>query len=77
MHENNWLGAIVVIRVKLREVAQERGISQSKLMRKADVDIRTIQRLYRDPYTNITLATLEKLAVALECDICDLLVRET
>jgi DNA-binding Xre family transcriptional regulator len=70
------MGEIVVIRVRLREIAQEKGISQSKLMRKADVDIRTIQRLYRDPHTNITLATLEKLAIALECDVCELIVRE-
>ena len=51
-------------------------MSQSRLMRKADIDIRTIQRIYRDPYTNITLQTLDKLLDALECDICDLLERE-
>ncbi len=51
-------------------------MSQSRLMRKADIDIRTIQRIYRDPYTNITLQTLDKLLDALECDICDLLEHE-
>jgi DNA-binding Xre family transcriptional regulator len=66
----------VAIRILLREVAKEKGLSQSKLMRKADVDIRTIQRIYRDPYTNITLETLDKLAVALSCDACDLIVTE-
>ncbi len=67
----------MTIRIRLREVAKEKGISQSRLMRKADVDIRTIQRIYRDPYTNITLQTLEKLSIALECDVCDLIVRES
>ena len=66
----------MAIRILLREVAKEKGLSQSKLMRKADVDIRTIQRIYRDPYTNITLETLDKLATALACDACDLIVTE-
>ena len=66
----------MTIRLRLREVAQEKSISQSRLMRKADVDIRTIQRIYRNPYTNITLDTLDKLATALECDPCDLIVTE-
>jgi DNA-binding Xre family transcriptional regulator len=66
----------MTIRIRLREVTKEKGMSQSRLMRKADIDIRTIQRIYRDPYTNITLQTLDKLLDALECDICDLLERE-
>ncbi len=57
-----------MIRIKLREVAKEQGISQAKLSRKADVDLRTIQRIYKDPYTNIGLHTLDKLSTALEVD---------
>jgi DNA-binding Xre family transcriptional regulator len=54
------------IYIKIREYARERKLSQSKLSRRADMDIRAVQRLYRNPYANITLETLEKLAVALE-----------
>jgi transcriptional regulator with XRE-family HTH domain len=57
-----------MIRIKLREAAQEKGISQAKLSRKADVDLRTIQRIYKNPYTNINLVTLDKLATALQID---------
>nr|BBH93294.1 hypothetical protein KTA_14930 [Thermogemmatispora argillosa] len=61
------------IRIKLREVAQSKGIGQSRLSRLADMDVHMIQRLYRDPYANITLATLEKLARALRVELAELI----
>lgn len=56
------------IRIKLREIARMRGLGQSRLSRKADMDLHVIQRIYRDPYANITLMTLEKLARVLEVE---------
>jgi DNA-binding Xre family transcriptional regulator len=54
-----------MIRLKVKEIAQAKGIGQGKLQRLADMDIKTVRRIYRDPYTIITTETLSKLAKAL------------
>ncbi|WP_052890475.1 helix-turn-helix domain-containing protein [Thermogemmatispora carboxidivorans] len=61
------------IRIKLRELAQQKGVSQSRLSRLADLNVGMIQRIYHDPYTNITLSTLEKLARALRVELAELI----
>lgn len=60
-------------RIKLRELAKERNIGQHRIAKKADIDLSIVQRIYRDPYANITLITLEKLARALEVEPGELL----
>jgi DNA-binding Xre family transcriptional regulator len=62
-----------MIRIKLREVAKEKGFSQARLSRRADVDLRTIQRIYKDPFTTVNTITLDKLATALGVDVRELL----
>ncbi len=62
-----------MIRLKIKEVAREKGISQAKLSRLADVDVRVIQKVFRNPYSHISLATLEKIARALGSDPRDLI----
>lgn len=62
-----------MIRIKLKEVAQAKGFSQARLSRRADVDLRTIQRIYKDPHTNVSLQTLDKLAIALGVDASSLI----
>lgn len=57
-----------MIRLRVREVAQQKGIGQGKLQRRADMDIKTIRKIYRDPFVVVTTETLDKLAKALECD---------
>ena len=61
-----------MIRLKLKEVLQEKKISQSKLSRLADISLNTIHGMYRDPYQDCLLSTLEKLAKALGVSISDL-----
>jgi DNA-binding Xre family transcriptional regulator len=46
-------------------VAKAKGISKGKLARKADIDIKTLQKIYRQPTSIITTETLAKLAEAL------------
>jgi DNA-binding Xre family transcriptional regulator len=55
-----------MIRLRVKEVAQQRGMSQGKLQRRADMDIKTIRKIYQHPFTIITTETLWKLAKALE-----------
>jgi len=54
-----------MIRIRVKEVAQAKGISMLKLSRLADVSYRTVQWVWRDPYREISIKTLEKFAKAL------------
>lgn len=54
-----------MIRLRVKEVAQEKGFSQGRLSRAANIDENTLKRIYRDPYAIITTETLDKLAKAL------------
>ncbi len=63
-----------MIRLKVKEVAKQRGISQGKLSRLSDVDLTTLQRIYKNPTAaNVTVSTLDKLARALGVDVSELI----
>ncbi|HWZ18423.1 MAG TPA: helix-turn-helix transcriptional regulator [Ktedonobacteraceae bacterium] len=62
-----------MIRLKIKEVAALKGLSMAKLARRADIDYKTVQRIFRDPYREITTTTLDKLATALNVPVTDLL----
>ena len=64
---------MVRVRLKVKEVAQQKGVSQGKLSRSSDVDIKTIKRIYRDPITIVTTETLGKIATALNVDASELI----
>ncbi|MBV9230502.1 MAG: helix-turn-helix transcriptional regulator, partial [Chloroflexi bacterium] len=51
---------------------REKKMSQSKLSRLADVSLNTIQTIYHDPYHDVLLSTLERLAKALSVNVSDL-----
>ena len=57
-------------RLRIKELAEQRGLTQSKLMRMADLNMKTVQGLYREPYRiNVAYLTLEKIAKALDVSI--------
>ena len=60
-------------RLRVKEVAQQKGFTRGKLSRAADVDTNTLKRVYDDPNYSPTLTTLEKLAKALGVKIADLI----
>jgi DNA-binding Xre family transcriptional regulator len=62
-----------MIRLKVKEVALQKGISQRQLTLRSGLDIRIVQRVFRDSTTNITLATLDKFAKVLEVDASSLI----
>ena len=64
---------MVRVRLKVKEVAQQKGVSQGKLSRSSDVDIKTIKRIYRDSMTIVTTETLGKIATALNVDASELI----
>lgn len=62
-----------MIRLKVKEVAAEKGIGQGKLSRLADIDIKTIRRIYQTPTLPISTETLDKIAKVLAVDASELL----
>lgn len=63
----------VLIRLRVREIAEAKGLDRSKLSRMSDVDIKTIRRIFNHPETSITLVILDKLAKALHVDASQLI----
>ena len=62
-----------MIRLRVKEIAQEKGISQGKLSRMSDVDENTIKRIYRNPTAIVSTETINKLAKALEVTTTELI----
>ncbi len=55
----------MAVRLRVKEVAKEKGMSMGKLQRDADIAYNTIKRMLKDPYYVTTTETLGKLARAL------------
>ncbi|HVB60726.1 MAG TPA: helix-turn-helix transcriptional regulator [Ktedonobacteraceae bacterium] len=60
-------------RLKIKEVAVAKGMSQRRLSRLTGIDIKGIQRVFRFPFSNVTTFTLDKFAKALEVDASELI----
>jgi DNA-binding Xre family transcriptional regulator len=66
----------VASRLRIKEVLEQKKISQSKLSHMAYLSLNTIQELIHDPYRDVKLSTLDKIARALDVPICELYERE-
>lgn len=62
-----------MIRLRVKEIAQEKGISQGKLQRAADVDVKTLRKIYQEPFSIVNTDTLARLAKALGVPSCELI----
>ena len=62
-----------MIRLRVKEVATQRGISMTRLSRLADTNYKTIKAIFDNPYREVTTTTLDKLAKALEVAVIDLI----
>ena len=62
-----------MLRLRVKEIAESKGISIAKLARKADLDSRTVYRIVHDPFAEITTVTLGRLAEALGVSVKDLI----
>ncbi len=62
-----------MVRLLVKEVARQKGFSMGRLQRTADISYRTVKLIYQDPYKDVTLSTLEKIAHALDVPIRDLI----
>ncbi len=52
----------MVVRLRVKEVAKEKGISMGRLQREANIAYNTVKRMFKDPYYITTTETLGKLA---------------
>ena len=55
----------MTIRLRVREIAEQKGFNISTLSRKADVGVSTVRRLWHDPFRSVDFYVLERLAKAL------------
>ncbi len=53
------------IRLKVKEVAEQKGMSMTRLHLRSEIAYTTVRKIFRNPYTDITLITLARLAEAL------------
>ena len=60
------------VKLKIREVAQAKGITMAKLSRRADLGYNTVVSAWNNPDRDITVSTLVKLAAALKVEVTDL-----
>ena len=65
----------MTVRLRVKEVAIEKGIGMGKLQRSADVAYNTVKRMFKDPYYITTTETLGKIARALGVPPGELLKR--
>lgn len=61
-----------MVRIRLKEVLQERNISMSKLSRMSDISFSTVSRIINDKSYSPTINTLERIAKALNVPLSEL-----
>jgi DNA-binding Xre family transcriptional regulator len=60
-------------RLRVKEVAQEKGFTMAKLQRAADINLKTMQTIWHNPYHDASFKTLDKIAKVLEVRVTDLI----
>lgn len=61
------------IRLRIKEVAEDKGWTMTKLSHRSEVAFTTVKSTFRDPYRTLNTDTLRRLAEALEVSIHDLI----
>lgn len=59
----------MIFKFRVAEVAQTQDLSMTRLARKADVNYKTVQAIFADPYRDIAYSTLYKLSLVLKTDV--------
>ena len=61
------------VRLRVKEVAKAKGLSMTRLHTKSEVAYNTVRKIFRNPYADITISTLARLAQALGVSTAELL----
>lgn len=62
-----------MVRLRLKQVIDEKGLTMAKVARKADMAYNTVHSLCVDPYKDVNLYTLNRIADAIGVSVRDLL----
>jgi transcriptional regulator with XRE-family HTH domain len=62
-----------LLRLRVKEVAQVKGVGLAKLSRLADISYKTIQKIWRNPYHDASLSTVNRIAKVLDVPGTELL----
>lgn len=60
-------------RLRVKEIATEKGFSMTDLHKKGDVAYGTVRKIFKDPFAEVNITTLHRLAQALGVETKDLL----
>lgn len=63
-------------RLRVREIATEKGWTQTKLQRAADVHPTTMQGIYNNPHRDVSYTILMKIAKVLGVEVSELIIEE-
>jgi DNA-binding Xre family transcriptional regulator len=63
-----------MVRLKVKEIATAKGISQRQISIRTGIDINAVRRIFRYPIgTNVKVDTLDKIAKVLEVNVSELI----
>ena len=62
-----------LLRLRVKDVCQKKGMGMSKLSRLSDISYKTIQKVCRNPYHDASLSTLNRIAKVLNVPATELL----
>ena len=60
-------------RLKVKEVATEKGWTQTRLSRAADLNAKTVSDIFHNPYKDVAFSTLVKIAKVLGVEVSELI----
>ncbi len=66
-------GGSSMLRLRVKEVAEDKGISMTKLSQRSEVSYNIVKAIFRDPYRVVTTETIQRLAKALGVPATELL----
>ena len=59
-------------RLKVRQIAESKGISRTRLSRLAEIQYDTVNAIWNNEQRDVSLSTLIKIAKALHVDVAEL-----
>lgn len=62
-----------MVRLTIDKCLKERGITRYELAKRTQVKFQTIDRYYKNRVVRYDSYILDRICVALECDLCDIL----
>lgn len=62
-----------MLRLRVKEVAQEKGFSMNKLSQRSEVSYHIIRDIYRNPFKTVNTDTINRLAETLGVPVTDLI----